>query len=138
MLKVVLADAIKKSKIPANQIDEVIIGNVLAPGSAAAQIRMAMFMAGIPETTSCQAINRMCSSGLQAVASIANGIKAGDISIGIGGGVESMSNFDMMGGVDPNFLDDAVFENEEASNCLMGMGITSENVAKEFGITREQ
>ena len=49
-----------------------------------------------------------------------------------------MSHFNMMGGVDPNFLDEAVFDNEEASNCLMGMGITSENVAKEFGITREQ
>lgn len=49
-----------------------------------------------------------------------------------------MSNHNMMGGVDPNFLDEAVFDNESASNCLMGMGITSENVAKEFGITREQ
>jgi acetyl-CoA acyltransferase 1 len=64
MLKVVLADAIKKAKVPAAQIDEVIIGNVLAPGCAAAGVRMAMFMAGIPETASCQAINRMCSSGL--------------------------------------------------------------------------
>jgi len=138
MLKVVLADAIKKAKVPAAQIDEVIIGNVLAPGSAAAQVRMAMFMAGIPETTSCHAINRMCSSGLQSVATIANGIKAGDISIGIGGGFESMSHFNMQGGVDPNFIDDEVFECEGSSNCLMGMGITSENVAKEYGITREQ
>jgi acetyl-CoA acetyltransferase len=64
MLKVVLADSIKKSKMPADQIDEVIVGNVLAPGCNAAGIRMAMYMAGIPDATSCQGINRMCSSGL--------------------------------------------------------------------------
>jgi acetyl-CoA acyltransferase 1 len=97
MLKVVFAATIEKSKIPADKIDEVIIGNVLAPGSAATAIRMAMFLAGIPHRASCQGINRMCSSGLQSVASIANAIKAGDIDIGIGGGVESMSNFDMQG-----------------------------------------
>ena len=54
----------------------------------------------------------MCSSGLQSVASIANAIKAGDINVGIGGGVESMSNFNMMGAVDPSFTSEAVFEHE--------------------------
>lgn len=79
----------------------------------------------------------MCSSGLQAVASIANAIKAGDIEVGIGGGVESMSNFNMQGAVDPNFISEAVFEHEAAQKCLIPMGITSENVASKFGVTRE-
>lgn len=71
-----------------------------------------MFLAGIPHEASCQGINRMCSSGLQSVASIANAIKAGDIDVGIGGGVESMSNFNMQGAVDVNFISEAIFEHE--------------------------
>lgn len=95
MLCVALKSSMEKAKISGKDIDEVVIGNVLAPGSACSNIRMAMFLAGIPDKASCQGINRMCSSGLQAVASIANAIKAGDINVGIGGGVESMSMFDM-------------------------------------------
>lgn len=67
-------------------------------------------------------INRFCSSGLQAVSTIANAIRANEIDIGIGGGVESMSLSDMNGAVDPAALSDAVFENEKASHCLMSMG----------------
>ena len=97
---------------------------------------MAMFMAGYPETTCVQAINRLCSSGLQSVATVANAIRAGQIEVGIGGGFESMSNANMMDQVNPNLLGDEVFENEAANNCLMPMGITSENVAAEFGVDR--
>lgn len=67
-----------------------------------------------------------------------NQIKAGQIEIGIGGGVESMSNYNMMGQVDAEMLSDKVFENPQAQKCLIPMGITSENVAAKFGITREQ
>ena len=59
----VVCDCIK-NKNDDVEIDEVIVGNVLAPGCNAAGIRMAMYMAGIPDATSCQGINRMCSSGL--------------------------------------------------------------------------
>ena len=104
MLKPVFEATIKQSGVDPKEIDEVVVGNVLSPGSAATMIRMAMFLAGIPETASCQGINRMCSSGLQSVATIANAIKAGDIKLGIGGGVESMSHYDMMGQVEPDFL----------------------------------
>lgn len=64
MLKPVLQATIKQSGIDAKEIEEVVIGNVLSVGCAASLIRMAMFMAGIPETATCQGINRMCSSGL--------------------------------------------------------------------------
>jgi acetyl-CoA acyltransferase 1 len=74
---------------------------------------------------------------LQAVATIANQIAAGEIEIGIGGGVESMSMYDMMSSVDPEKVADAVFEHPEAQKCLMPMGITSENVAEKYGISRE-
>lgn len=83
------------------------------------------------------AVNRLCSSGLQAVATIANQIAAGEIEIGIGGGVESMSMYDMMSSVDPEKVADEVFEHPEAQKCLMPMGITSENVAEKYGINRE-
>ena len=69
---------------------------------------------------------------------MANAIKAGEIQIGIGGGVESMSNYNMMDSVKPELLAEAVFETERANTCLMPMGITSENVAKEFGVTRAE
>lgn len=97
---------------------------------------MAGFLAGYPETTCVQGINRLCSSGLQAVATVANAISSGEISVGIAGGVESMSNGNMMDAVNPNLLGEEVFACEKAQNCLMPMGITSENVAAEFGVDR--
>jgi len=69
---------------------------------------------------------------------IANAIRSRQIDIGIGGGVESMSLFSMEAVVDPNILAADVFEVEGARNCLMNMGMTAENVAVKFGVTREQ
>lgn len=99
---------------------------------------MAMFLAGFPETSTLQTVNRQCSSGLQAVAIIANAIRSRQIDIGIGGGVESMSLYSMEASVDPNTLSNKVFEHPKAQNCLMPMGITSENVAEQFKVTRQQ
>ena len=136
MLKPCLEAVAQQSGIDKALVEDIVIGNVLNPGAAASNARMAMFMAGYPETTTVQGINRLCSSGLQAVATVANAIRAGQISIGIGGGFESMSNGNMSDQVNPNLLADAVFECENAANCLMPMGITSENVAAEFGVDR--
>ena len=136
MLRPCLEAVAAQSGIDKGLVEDIVIGNVLNPGSAATNARMAMFMAGYPETTCVQAINRLCSSGLQSVATVANAIRAGNISVGIGGGFESMSNGNMMDQVNPNLLGDEVFENEKANNCLMPMGITSENVAAEFGVDR--
>ena len=136
MLKPCLAAVAQQANIDKALVEDIVIGNVLNPGSAATNARMAMFMAGYPETTTVQAINRLCSSGLQAVATVANAIRAGQISIGIGGGFESMSNAQMADQVNPNLLGEEVFECESANNCLMPMGITSENVAAEFGVDR--
>lgn len=70
--------------------------------------------------------------------SIANAIRARQIDFGIGGGVESMSLYSMEAGVDPNTLSSKVFEHPVAQNCLMPMGITSENVAEQYKISREK
>lgn len=72
-------------------VEDICVGNVLQVGSGIAQVRMAALMAGFPDTTSALAINRLCSSGLEAVATVADKIRAGSITIGIAGGVESMS-----------------------------------------------
>jgi len=92
MLKPCLEAVAKQAGIDKALVEDIIIGNVLNPGSAATNARMAMFMAGYPDTTCVTAINRLCSSGLQSVATIANAIRAGQIEMGIGGGFESMSN----------------------------------------------
>jgi acetyl-CoA acyltransferase 1 len=117
-------------------VEDIVIGSVLQSGAGSTNARMAGFLAGYPETTTVQGINRLCSSGLQSVATIANAIASGEINMGIGGGVETMSNGNMMDAVNPDLLSDEVFEHELANNCLMPMGITSENVAAEFGIDR--
>lgn len=137
MLAPVLKAVVQKSGIDAKLIEDVCIGNVLQPGAGAHTSRMAMFLAGYPDTSSLQACNRQCSSGLQAVFTIANAIKSRQIDIGVGGGVESMSLFSMDGVVDVNILSQDIFECEGARNCLMNMGMTAENVAVKFNITRE-
>ena len=80
-------------------------------------------------------MNRQCSSGLTTVVQIANEISTGQIDIGIGAGVESMT----MGygaGAMPSKISEEVSSFPEAADCLIPMGITSENVANEYGITR--
>lgn len=138
MLAPCLEAVAKQSGIDKSVVEDICIGNVLASGSGCTNVRMAMFLAGYPETTCIQSINRMCSSGLQAVATIANQIASGEIKVGIAGGFESMTNGNMMDAIKPDLLAEAVFETPNAQNCMMPMGITSENVAEKFGISRAQ
>merc|ERR1711957_794570 len=97
----------------------------------------AQFLAGIPEETSLMSVNRLCSSGLQAVMNVAYSIASKQIDIGIGGGVESMSLYDMNNLVDGEKIAEEVFDTPKASNCMIPMGITSENVAEKFGVDRK-
>ncbi len=138
MLSVVLKDVIAKSGIDSKLIDDICVGNVCQPGGGAHTSRMGSFLAGIPDTVSLSGVNRQCSSGLQAVINITNAIKAKQINIGIGAGVEQMSLFPMDAVVDPNIISPLNFECPGAANCLMGMGFTSDNVAEKFKITREE
>ena len=127
---------LERTKINPADIGDIQIGNVLQTGSGMISSRMAGMMAGIPDSVPVMSLNRQCSSGLQAVASIANAILAGQIDAGIGGGVESMSMFDMMASLDITKISSTVFENEGSRNCLIPMGVTSENVAEKFKIPR--
>ena len=83
---------------------------------------MATYLAGFPDRVAVSAVNRQCSSGLQATMNIAHSIMAHQIDFGIGSGVESMSLFPMESVFDYNLLDPEVFELQGSQNCLMNMG----------------
>lgn len=138
MLGAVLKQVVEESKIDGKLIEDICVGNVLAPGAGATTSRMAGFLAGIPETAGLSAVNRQCSSGLQAVMNIVNSIRGGQIDIGIGAGVENMSQYSFNDAIRPDLISDKVYEHDVARNCLMPMGITSENVAAKYGVTREE
>jgi len=93
-------------------------------------VRLGALLAGLPETTSAMSVNRLCSSGLEATSVVISKILSGVIDIGVGGGVENMSLYDMSTMIDPSMLSDSIFDHEQARNCLLGMGLTSENVAE--------
>jgi len=138
LLQTVLEATLQRSKIAGEDIDDVCVGNVLMPPAGFATLRMAAIAAGIPETSSLQTVNRQCASGLQAVANIANSIKSGEITIGIGAGVESMSQFPMHKMKLPeNSVNWHVMQrHKSAMDCLIPMGITSDTVAGKFGLER--
>lgn len=116
---------------------DIAVGNVLPPGGGATVARMAALWAGFPESTAVNTVNRQCSSGLATVNQIANEIALGQINVGIGAGVESMTQ-NYGAGVMPSKMSDAVMENEAAADCLLPMGITSENVAKKYNVSRQK
>lgn len=140
LLMAVLEATLKQSKVPAEVLGDCIVGNVSTMGAYAMPARAAQLRAVFPAEVPLRTVNRQCSSGLQAVASIASEIAAGYIDAGIGAGVESMT----MGGApgDPSTLPpfnmSAVFDHPLAAQCLNSMGETSEKVAERFGVTREK
>lgn len=100
------------------------------------KVRAASLAAGFPNTTSAVSINRFCSSGLVAIQMIANQITTGSIEIGVGMGVEQMTlTRDVQGKA---FSDEVMARSQEAQDCTMPMGQTSENVGKDFDISRER
>jgi len=82
---------IERSKIDPKLVEDIHVGTVLAPGGGATEFRAAALAAGFTSDTAVKGLNRQCSSGLDAVVGIANAIRSGMIDIGIGAGVESMS-----------------------------------------------
>ncbi|KAL1330703.1 hypothetical protein HN51_047956 [Arachis hypogaea] len=136
LLASVLKAVIEKTNVDPIEVGDIVVGTVLGPGSERAiECRMAAFYAGFPEVVPLRTVNRQCSSGLQAVADVATYIRAGVYDIGIGAGLESMSqdNISTIRTGNPK-LDTF----KQARDCLLPMGITSENVAKRYGVTRQE
>ena len=134
LLAYTLQNLLKRSKIDPKLVEDISVGNVLAPGGGATEFRAAALVAGFTESTAVKALNRQCSSGLQACVDIANAIKADMIEIGIGAGVESMSSQYGPGAVTE--FSDLLEDHMQAANCKVPMGVLSEDMAKEYKITR--
>ena len=116
-------------------MEDVAVGSVLPPGGGATEFRAAALVAGFPETTAVKSLNRQCSSGLQACVDIANAIRVGMIDIGVGAGVESMSSQYGPGAVTE--FSELLESHPEAKNCKVPMGVLSEKMAKDRGISRK-
>ncbi|RDW65041.1 hypothetical protein BP6252_10692 [Coleophoma cylindrospora] len=137
ILMPVMKSAVERARISPGDVEDVLIGNVLAELGFAKTGRMALNHAGFPSTTTFHTVNRQCSSSLQALTHLSHSIMAGQISVAMAGGVESMSkNYETRGiprNISPTLLNSDV---KDSRDCLMPMGITSENVADRYGISR--
>jgi acetyl-CoA acyltransferase len=123
--------------IDVNRIEDTIIGCAMPEAEQGMNVaRIGLLLAGLPNTIAAQTINRFCSSGLQAVALAADQIRLGNADLMLAGGTESMSMVPMMGNkvaLSPN-----VFANDNEHVAIAyGMGITAENVAHEWKVSRE-
>lgn len=138
-------EAMKRANVTPEMIDEVILGNVLQAGLGQNIARQVTLGAGCPETVPAMTINKVCGSGLRAVSLAAQIIKAGDADIILAGGTESMSRAPYLlpdyrwGGRMGNgtVVDEMIKDGLWDAYNDYHMGVTAENVAKEYGINRE-
>ncbi len=142
---VVINELLKRAKLEGGQIGEVILGQVLTAGSGQNPARQSVVKAGLPVAVPAMTINKVCGSGLKAVMLAAQAIRDGDSEIVIAGGQENMSlaphvlpnsrNGARMG--DWKLVDSMIVDGLWDVYNQYHMGITAENVAKQYGITRE-
>lgn len=137
LASVLRATVEKLPNLQPSAIEDVAVGVVLSELGGSKAARMAMNHVGYPSTTSLYTVNRACSSSLEAISSIASQIRTGTISVGIGAGMESMTRNYGSRAI-PIDLWPALKESpvKDALDCILPMGITSENVAERYGISR--
>ena len=141
----VILSAAKESKIETNQIDEVVMGQVLTGGSGQNPARQAAMKSGVPKEKPAYVVNQVCGSGIRSIASGFQSLKAGDSKILIAGGQENMSLAPHVIHLrDGKKLGDAELIDTMIKDGLWDafngyhMGITAENVAEKFQVTREE
>jgi acetyl-CoA C-acetyltransferase len=142
----VIQDLLRRTGLAGDQINEVILGQVLTAGVGQNPARQAVIKSGLPQAVPAMTINKVCGSGLKAVMLAAQAIRDGDSDIVIAGGQESMSlsphvlpgsrDGQRMG--DWKLVDTMIVDGLWDVYNQYHMGITAENVAKKYGITREQ
>ncbi|QAU22714.1 acetyl-CoA C-acyltransferase [Dyella sp. M7H15-1] len=121
--------------IDPHRISDAIIGCAMPEAEQGMNVaRIAVLLAGLPDTVPAVTVNRFCSSGLQAVAMAADRIRLGEADLMLAGGTESMSMVPMMG--HKIAMNPAIFSDENIG-IAYGMGITAENVAKQWKVSRE-
>nr|ALV86398.1 acetyl-CoA acetyltransferase [uncultured bacterium 14] len=142
----VIKALLERSGVAADQIGEVILGQVLQAGAGQNPARQAVIKSGLPQGVPAMTINAVCGSGLKAVMLAAQAIRDGDSEIVIAGGQENMSLAPhvLHGSRDGQRMGDWKLTDSMITDGLWDvynqyhMGITAENVAKKYGITREQ
>jgi acetyl-CoA C-acetyltransferase len=142
---IAVKEALKRIALPAEQIDEVILGNVLQAGLGQNPARQVAVHAGIPHATPAYTINKVCASGLKSVFLAAQAIMLGDAQVVVAGGIESMSDA-------PYVLNESRWGQRMGNGKLVDlmildglwdifngyhMGVTAENVSAKFGVSRQ-
>ncbi len=142
----VIKDLLRRTGVSGDQVSEVILGQVLQAGCGQNPARQAVIKAGLPQAVPAMTINKVCGSGLKAVMLAAQAIRDGDAEIVIAGGQENMS---LSPHVVPNSREGQRMGNWSLVDSMINdglwdvynqyhMGITAENVAKQYGISREE
>lgn len=130
----VVKEALRRADLAPNLVEDVVLGCAQPEGEQGLNVaRLIGLLAGLPDEVPAMTINRFCSSGLQATSIIADRIALGAIDVGLAGGVESMSLVPMGGGrvsLNPRLV-------EQLPDAYIPMGNTAENVARQFGVSRQ-
>ena len=146
LASIVIKEAVTRAGLTPDQVDEVILGEVRQSTESSNVARVASLRAGVRESAPAFTINRLCASGMQAVASAAQQIICGQAEIVVAGGTESMSNAPIylrntrFGGDSVKLVDsntEAGQQPHEIYGHELGMGVTAENVAERFSISRK-
>ena len=138
--------ALERAGVSPHMVEEVVLGNALQAQEAGYAARLSSLNAGIPEETPTIAVNRQCSSGLEAINMAAQLIRTGEVDIAVAGGIENMTQAPFM--LDPSVRFDGLRMGDstlrdglvEGLGCPVNryhMGVTAENVAERFEVTRE-
>src|SRR6266481_1279174 len=143
---IVVREAVKRAKLDPKQIDECIMGNVVSAGLGQNPARQAAIFGGLPPEVGAMTVNKVCGSGLKAVALAAQAIQTGNSTIVVAGGMESMTNAPYLlpqarkgyrlGNA--QIIDSVVNDGLWDVYNNYHMGLTGENVAEKYGIKREE
>jgi len=142
----VIKNIVAETKINPADLDEVIVGNILAAGQKQGIARQASINAGIPQEVPAYGVNMICGSGMKSIINAVNSIQSGDARLILAGGTESMSNTGFvipatirnghkMGNL--TILDQMICDGLSDAFTDVHMGITAENIAEKYGITRQ-
>ncbi len=142
----VIGSALARANVSAEAVEEVIMGNVLQAGLGQNPARQAAIKAGLAYNVPAMTINKVCGSGLQSVMLAAQAIRAGDSQVLVAGGMESMSNAPyLLPGArngyrmgDSKVVDSMIVDGLWCAFVDVHMGITAENVAERYDLTREE
>ena len=142
---IAIKEAIRQARITPDQVEEVIMGNVLSTGLGQNTARQASMKAGVPQEVPAWTVSKVCGSGLKAIVCAAQAIICGDADVIVAGGMESMSMSPYalpkartgyrMG--NDTILDTMIVDGLTDAFHNIHMGLTAENIAEQFGITRE-